>query len=61
MFCLNAAPARPVAVDADLTVVNRYELRALGGATGWWRSRSEPRERSCSRTGRRWPARRRRR
>jgi len=29
LFCLNAAPARPVAVDPDLTVVNRYELEAL--------------------------------
>ncbi len=29
LFCLNAAPARPVAVDADLTVVNRYELESL--------------------------------
>ena len=29
VFCLNAAPARPVAVDPDLTVVNRYELEAL--------------------------------
>jgi ribokinase len=29
VFCLNAAPARPVAVDPDLTVVNRYELDAL--------------------------------
>lgn len=29
LFCLNAAPARPVRVDADLTVVNRYELEAL--------------------------------
>jgi ribokinase len=28
-FCLYAAPARPVDVDADLTVVNRYELEAL--------------------------------
>jgi ribokinase len=28
-FCLNAAPARTVAVDPDLTVVNRYELEAL--------------------------------
>jgi ribokinase len=28
-FCLNAAPARPAPVDADLTVVNRYELDAL--------------------------------
>jgi ribokinase len=29
LFCLNAAPARPVSVDADLTVVNRHELEAL--------------------------------
>lgn len=29
LFCLNAAPARPVAVDPDLTVVNRFELDAL--------------------------------
>jgi ribokinase len=29
LFCLNAAPARPIAVDADLTVVNRLELEAL--------------------------------
>jgi ribokinase len=29
VFCLNAAPARPVAVDPDLTVVNRYELESL--------------------------------
>ena len=29
VFCLNAAPARPVAVDPDLTVVNRFELEAL--------------------------------
>jgi ribokinase len=29
LFCLNAAPARPVAVDPDLTVVNSYELEAL--------------------------------
>jgi len=28
-FCLNAAPARSVAVDPELTVVNRYELDAL--------------------------------
>jgi len=28
-FCLNAAPARAVAVDPDLTVVNRYELETL--------------------------------
>ncbi len=29
LFCLNAAPARPIDVDADITVVNRYELEAL--------------------------------
>lgn len=29
LFCLNAAPARPLAVDADLAVVNRLELEAL--------------------------------
>ena len=29
LFCLNAAPARPVAVDPDLTVVNSYELETL--------------------------------
>ena len=29
LFCLNAAPARPIAVDHDLAVVNRYELDAL--------------------------------
>jgi ribokinase len=29
LFCLNAAPARPMPVDADLTVVNRLELEAL--------------------------------
>jgi ribokinase len=29
LFCLNAAPARPIAVDPDLTVVNRYELESL--------------------------------
>ncbi len=28
-FCLNAAPARPIAIDADLTVVNRHELAVL--------------------------------
>jgi ribokinase len=28
-FCLNAAPARPLAVDPDLTVVNRLELDVL--------------------------------
>ena len=34
LFCLNAAPARPVAPEvlahADLVVVNRYELEVLG-------------------------------
>ncbi len=29
VFCLNAAPARPVEVDPDLTVVNRFELEEL--------------------------------
>ena len=29
VFCLNAAPARSVAVDPDLTVVNRYELETM--------------------------------
>jgi ribokinase len=29
LYCLNAAPARPVDVDADLTVVNRFEFEAL--------------------------------
>lgn len=29
VFCLNAAPARLVDVDADLTVVNRFEHEAL--------------------------------
>ncbi len=29
LFCLNAAPAHPIDVDADLTVVNRYELEVL--------------------------------
>ena len=34
MFCLNAAPARPIAVDADLTIVNRHELEALARRDG---------------------------
>jgi ribokinase len=34
VFCLNAAPARPIAVDADITVVNRYELEALSRRDG---------------------------
>jgi ribokinase len=29
VFCLNAAPARAVSVDPDVTVVNRYELESL--------------------------------
>jgi ribokinase len=29
LFALNAAPARPVRVDPELTVVNRYELESL--------------------------------
>jgi ribokinase len=34
LFCLNAAPARPIAVDADVTVVNRHELDALARRDG---------------------------
>lgn len=34
LFCLNAAPARSVPVDPDLTVVNRYELEALARRDG---------------------------
>ncbi|MGI8479423.1 MAG: ribokinase [Gaiellaceae bacterium] len=33
-FCLNAAPARSVAVDPDLSVVNRYELDSLSRRDG---------------------------
>jgi ribokinase len=33
-FCLNAAPARAIDVDADLYVVNRLELDVLGERTG---------------------------
>jgi ribokinase len=33
-FVLNAAPARPVEVEADLYVVNRYELELLGERRG---------------------------
>ena len=29
LFCLNAAPARRIPVDPDLTVVNRFELESL--------------------------------
>jgi ribokinase len=34
VFCLNAAPARPIAVDADLVVVNRYELESVARRDG---------------------------
>jgi ribokinase len=34
VFCLNAAPARPIAVDPDLTVVNHYELETLSRRDG---------------------------
>ena len=34
LFCLNAAPARSIAIDADLTVVNRHELEALARSDG---------------------------
>ena len=38
MFCLNAAPARRIAVDPDLAVVNRFELEiARAHATASWR------------------------
>jgi ribokinase len=33
-FCINAAPARPLPVDADLVVANRYELEAIGAPRG---------------------------
>ena len=33
-FCLNAAPARPIAIATDLTVVNRHELAALSRRDG---------------------------
>ena len=35
VFALNAAPARPVAVDPDLTVVNRLELDVLHRVDGY--------------------------
>lgn len=34
VFCLNAAPARPIAADADLTVVNEYELESVSRRDG---------------------------
>ncbi|TMK71036.1 MAG: ribokinase [Actinobacteria bacterium] len=33
-LCLNAAPARPLAVQADLVVANRYELEVIGEQPG---------------------------
>jgi len=33
-FCLNAAPARPIEVDPDLIVVNRFELELLSRRDG---------------------------
>src|SRR5262249_40968302 len=32
LFCINAAPARPLTVEPDLLVVNRYEHEAVGDA-----------------------------
>jgi ribokinase len=34
MFCLNAAPARRIAVDPDLAVVNGFELESLARTDG---------------------------
>ena len=34
LFCLNAAPARPIELDPDLTVVNRFELDSLSRRDG---------------------------
>ena len=34
LFCLNAAPARPIELDPDLTVVNRFELDVLARRDG---------------------------
>jgi ribokinase len=33
-LCVNAAPARPLPVDAELVVANRYELDAIGDPRG---------------------------
>jgi ribokinase len=33
-LCINAAPARPFDVDADLVVANRYELEVIGPRRG---------------------------
>ena len=53
LFCLNAAPARPIDVDADLTVVNRYELEALRRRDGLIAVTLGAEGACCSRTGRR--------
>jgi len=34
LYCLNAAPGRPISVDPDLCVVNRYELESLSRRDG---------------------------
>ena len=34
LFCLNAAPARPLPAGADLVVANRYELELIGAQPG---------------------------
>jgi ribokinase len=34
LFCLNAAPGRPIGVDPDLAVVNAYELETLSRRDG---------------------------
>jgi ribokinase len=34
LFCLNAAPARRIPVDPDLSVVNRFELESLARTDG---------------------------
>ncbi len=33
-LCVNAAPARPLTVDPDLVVANRYELDVIGSQSG---------------------------
>lgn len=33
-LCVNAAPARPLTVEPDLVVANRYELEEIGGQPG---------------------------
>ena len=59
-FCLNAAPARPIDVDADLTVVNRHELEVLRRRDGLIALTLGAEGPCCSRTGRRSLVRRRR-